>query len=377
MRIAIDAYPLARNGTGISNYLYNLVKQLEQIDLVNEYYLYSCPGIKLPFSSNPRWHIRIKKGVINKSATLWMQILAKKDLAYDKIDIFWSPEQMCPLNLPKKIKLLLTIHDLSNLYFPQTMSVHNLILHRLFFRKSVQKADILITDSNSIAMDIKKNFVNINNEKIKMIYCAATEEIELFNIKESMEYLHKKLNFNKKFILFVGTIEPRKNIETLIEAYYELDKNIKDELMLVIAGKFGWKISSVFNLCRKLGLSDKQVKFLGCVPMQDLSYLYSAASLFVFPSLYEGFGMPLLEAMKCGTPILCSDISVFREVAKDSAYFVEPKNVAAMSMGIKKLLSDQYLVSNLTSKGLERCKLFSWGKSAKELLEIFKTFKYY
>lgn len=370
MRIGIDAYPLTRNGAGISNYLYNLIVNLEKIDSENEYYLYSCPGIKLPFN-NPRWHIRVKKGLINKSSTIWMQTYAKRDTFEDKIDIFWSPEQICPLNLAKNIKLLITIHDLTFVYFPQTMSVHNLILHRLFFKKSLGRANDIITVSNSTANDIRKEFSYIKKEKIKVIYNAAGEDIYSISIKEPQERLRKQFDLFKKYILFVGTIEPRKNIESLIKAYNGLEEGVKDEFMLVIVGKKGWKNSSVFRLCQELGLKDNQIRFLGYVSRRDLLYLYSAASLFVLPSLHEGFGIPLLEAMICKAPILCSDIPVFREIAEDSAHFVDATNVHDLSRGIRDMLQDKELIAKLINRGLQRNQFFSWSKSARQVLEVF------
>ena len=373
MRIGIDAYPLARDGAGISNYVFNIVKYLERIDTENEYYLYSCPGIRLPYVSNPRWHLRIKKGLINKSATLWMQTFAAYDFKKDKIDIFWASEQIAPVNLPKRIKLVLTVHDLTWFYYPQTMKGYSLVFHRLFFEKSIEKADMILAVSKTTADNLKRNFDSVNFEKIKVIYEGLDDDFKPLVHQKAFINICKKFNIFKKYILCVGTVEPRKNIETLIKAYSLLGDNIKKEYQVLIVGKIGWCNSRLFKLYKQSRLDENHVKFLGYVLKEDLLNLYCGASLFVFPSLYEGFGLPLLEAMACGVPIVCSDIEVFREIADKGALFVNSREAKLLSLAIHKTLNDQEIRHELVEKGLSRSKVFSWHKVAQDFLDIFNT----
>jgi len=373
MRIGIDAYPLARNGSGTSNYLFNIIKHLEKIDFVNEYYLYSCPGIKVPFIDNAHWHLRIKKGLINKSSTLWMQIFTAHDLKKDKIDIFWAPEQIAPINLPKHIKLVLTVHDLTWFYYPQTVKWYSLIFQRLFFKRSIDRADIVLVESKTTTDDLKKDFNDVNFEKIKVIYLGRSEDFKALDHQKAFINICKKFNIFKKYILCVGTVEPRKNIETLIKAYSLLGDNIKKEYQVLIVGKIGWGNSRLFKLYKQSRLDENHVKFLGYVLKEDLINLYCGASLFVFPSLYEGFGLPLLEAMTCGVPIVCSDIEVFREIADKGALFVNSREAKLLSLAIHKTLNDQEIRHELVEKGLSRSKVFSWHKVAQDFLDIFNT----
>lgn len=368
MRIGVDAYPLARGGCGISNYLFNMLKQLTSIDLRNEYFLYSPSEIETVFIKNSRWHSQLNKGLINRSATLWMQTEAVKDLIRDRIEIFWAPEQIGPINLPKSIKLALNIHDLSWIYYPWTMSLHNSFFHKLFAKRSISRADLILVQSYTTANDLKKNFSQINPDKIKVIYEGVDEDFRQRDKKKAWELISRKFTISKKYILCVGTIEPRKNIESLLRAYALLDKAIRDEYQLLIAGRFGWKNSSLFKLYNKLKLNKNEVRFLGYVPKEDLINLYCGASLFVFPSLYEGFGLPLLEAMACGVPIICSDIEIFREIVNDSAFYVNSADAQLLSSGIGKLLQDDGIRSTLVRRGSLRKNEFSWLNAARGFL---------
>ena len=373
MRIGIDAYPLARNGAGISNYLYNLVINLEKFDSENEYYLYSCPGIKLPFN-NPRWHIRIKEGLVNKSATLWMQTSAIRDFKKDKIDIVWAPEQIAPILLPRNIKLILNVHDLSWIYYPKTMSLHNMIIHKFFLERSIKRADLILFLSNTLKEDFKNNFSFIGEPKLKVVYPALDERFER-RTDNASDYIRKKFSLSKQYFLSVGTVEPRKNLKTLIKAYCLLNKEIKDKFQLLAVGEIGWKNSSLFNLYKKLNLDKNQVRFLGYVPKKDLIDLYHEASLFIFPSMYEGFGLPLLEAMACKVPIVCSDIPVFKEIVDKNAIFANPKNAQEFSNAIQLVLNDKKTHSELIENSPERINKFSWSNSSRNLLDCFRELR--
>ncbi len=374
MRIGIDAYPLSRQLTGIGIYLYNMIKNLEMIDKENEYFLYSRPGIRLPFEYNPRWHIRPMRELINKSSTLWMQFNAKRYLLEDNIDIFWGTESILPLNLPSKIKKILTVHDLTWYKFPLMVNWDNRIIFPLLFKKSLKFADMIIADSNCTATSIKELMPDLR-KKISIIYGGVCWPGEVFNKfkKTDIDYIFAKFKIYSKYILTVGTIEPRKNIVNLLKAFSFLLENSKklDYQLLIVGGK-GWQNSEIYKTYRLLNFKDNQVRFLGYVPDEELYKLYSAAEVFVFPSLYEGFGLPPLEAMACATPVVASDIPIFKEILGDAAILVNPYNPKEIADGIRQVLNDVSLAEELRKKGLERIKLFSWEKSSRALAGLFQ-----
>ncbi|MEW6096146.1 MAG: glycosyltransferase family 1 protein [bacterium] len=373
MRIGISAYPLTRKFTGTSVYLYNLVKQLYKIDGENQYFLYAPDSLQIPFEEvSPSWHLRIKKGRLNSMATCWMQFNASNDMRKDAIDIFWATESILPLNLPSYVKTILTVHDLAYYFYPSTLKWDNRIIFPLFFKASLLKAHQIITVSQSVASEIKDKFPQFS-DKIKYIHSGiCQEEFCPLPKAQAKQHIADKFQTSNNYILTVSTIEPRKNIENLLKAYVLFRENYPElNYQLLIAGGRGWQNSSIYGTYKKLSLSPSEVKFIDYVPQDDLIKLYSGAELFIFPSLYEGFGFPPLEAMACGCPVLASNISALKETLFDAAILVDPLNIQEISEGIAKGLTDINLKKNLIQKGLERVQLFSWEKTAKTLLELF------
>ena len=371
MRIGIDTYPLIGQYAGIGIYLYNIIKYLEKIDKENEYFLYAPNAIK-SFEYNPKWRIRITKGFFNKSGTFWKQTRARKDLLKDKIDLFWAPNAILPANLPNSIKTVLTVHDLTYVLYPKTLKWDNKIIFPLFFRKSLKKAGEIIAVSESTANEIRKFIPEINN-KISIIYEGISGRFKLIDKYEAKKYISKEFNISQKYILTVLTLEPRKNLNNLLKAFLILIRdNPRLDYQLLIAGGSGWRNSNIYKTYQELNLNSKQVKFLGYVHSDDLIELYSGAEIFVFSSLYEGFGLPPLEAMACGTPVVASDIPVFREILGDAALLVDPFAPEKIANAIYRVLTDNALAKNLMQKGIERIKLFSWETTAKETLGIFE-----
>ncbi|MEW6618353.1 MAG: glycosyltransferase family 1 protein [bacterium] len=373
MKIGISAYPLARKFTGTSVYLYNIIKQLHKIDDENQYFLYAPNSLQIPFEEVPSsWHLRIKKGRLNTMATCWMQFNANNDLRKDAIDIFWATESILPINLPSRVKTILTVYDLTYYYYPSTLKWDNRIIFPLFFKTSLLKAHQIITISESVALEIKDKFPKLRN-KIKYAYPGICQkEFRPLPKTQTKQYIADKFHTSTDYLLTVSTIEPRKNIENLLKAYALFRRNYPQlNYPLLIAGGKGWQNSSIYRIYKKLKFSPAEVKFLNYVPQEDLVKLYNGAELFIFPSLYEGFGFPPLEAMACGCPVLVSNIPIFKEILNDAAIFVEPLNIQEISEGIYRGLTDINLKENLIQKGLERVQLFSWEKTAKTLLELF------
>lgn len=252
--------------------------------------------------------------------------------------------------------------------FSETFTPITLLRYKFLFPRTLKTADRIIAVSNSTKRDLI-NYFNIPEEKIKVILEAADEKFKLLN-KEEINEVKQKYNLNFPFILYVGTLEARKNIPTLIKAFYKIKKkNIEHKL--VIAGKKGWKYKEIFETIDKLDLQN-DVVFTGYVSDEDLPALYNAADLFVYPSIYEGFGLPPLEAMACGTPVITSNTSSLPEVVGDAGIMVDPCDVDGLTQTMCDVLTNDGLREDMIKKGLERAKMFTWEKCARETLKVYE-----
>lgn len=378
MRIGVDIYPLLRDFKGISISLYQTLAHLSQLDQEDEFFLYACPSsrLRLPPLNNARWHLRIRRGLFRRGATLWMQTGARRDLGRDKIDIFWGTQGILPLNLPSDIKSVLTVYDLTFYFYPSTMSWKNRIIMPLFSRRSLLRADRVVAISDSVAKDLKEIFPFLS-QRVSSIYLGLRQE--LFSCpspEEARAYVASRYNTSPDYILAVGTVEPRKNIANLLRAYLVL-KEVQPRFnyQLLIAGGGGWRNSAIYKTYRRLKLCEREVKFLGYVPEEDLARLYGGAALFVFASLYEGFGLPILEAFAAGVPVVASDIPVFREIAADAAFFADTSHPAPLALAMFKVLTNSQLREQLTRRGRERVGLFAWRNTAKKMFDLFREFR--
>lgn len=365
MRIGIDARSLVSQKAGIGKVVFNLLTNIEKIDKINKYYLYSNHNFDLSFS-NRNWYQRVGTDLFSKSGSLWLMTSARKIMVRDGIDVFWGQE-IIPYNF--KIRKILTIHDLVWHYYPSTMSSYNALVHRLFQRLSIMNADTICCVSNAVAEEVR-NVYGVNGDRIRVIYSAADLSFYSDNKAEAAEYVSRKFNTSLRFILNVGTVEPRKNKINLLRAMRYLFDELDLKCQLLIAGAKGWKNSELYQEYRKLNFTEQEIKFLGYVTDKDILKLYNAAQMFVFPSLYEGFGLPVLEAMACGCPVVISDIPSLSEISSDAAIKTDPHNYKNLAGTIKRVLLDEQLSKRLIGRGLERVKEFSWEKAAKQMLAV-------
>ncbi|MDA8078242.1 MAG: glycosyltransferase family 1 protein [Nitrospiraceae bacterium] len=372
MNIAIDAFSLSEKASsGISNYLKNMASVIMERDRHNNYFLYTRNSFD--FSSYANCMLRCADTFGEASGshrnTLWLFSKGVQLMVKDKIDVFWAARQMLPPYVPAAIKKVLTVYDLVWYYYPETMNRYNRLVSKLIFKKSIDKADHIITISKASA-DALREVLNVPDNKITIAYPAADRFAPLDKVASS-EFIAQKYGANKNYALTVSTVEPRKNLGTLLRAFS--GQKIPD-IQLLIAGASGWKTTSIYSEYRNFGLSEERIKFLGYVPDEDMNRLYSGAQLFVFPSIYEGFGMPPLEAMASGTPVIASNSSSLPEIAEGSGILLDPCDVDAWRDAILTVMSDESLQDAMIKKGLKKAKLFSWEKSAEQILNIFEKF---
>jgi glycosyltransferase involved in cell wall biosynthesis len=378
MRIGIDAYPLTREKfTGLGTYLLNLVKELEVIDKENEYFLYGCKDFSLPFK-NDRWHTRLITGpkIISQISTLWLVWGCRGMLRRDKIDVFIGTQNLVPIFLPASIKKILVMHDLCLYICPQNLALSLYLAHKMIFPKSIFSADRIIAITDSTRTDIKRFFPRVDNAKIDTVYYGGpAEDFKPVDKGLAREYVAEKFNQSGRFILTVASLEWRKNITGLLKAFRLCKEKHKiDFNLLIVGGEKRSKVGEIYSVYNNLSLKDS-VFFLGHADTRDLLHLYNAAEVLVFPSFYEGFGLPPLEAMACGTCVVASDIPVFREILQDAALLVDANDPQKISEGIYEVLTNRSAAQELKTKGLERVKTFSWRKTAEQTLGVISKLK--
>jgi glycosyltransferase involved in cell wall biosynthesis len=379
MRIGVDARVLMdKEYSGISEYAYYLLRELISQDDNNEYVFYynSLKKIDPKIFSWCNSKVTFKRTAWpNKVFNYLLQRLfswPKLDSLTGKVDVFWSPHLNFSCFGNQAGKKILTIHDLSFLRYPEFFSNRKNFWHQgLNIKKLVDKYDVIVAISENTKIDLME-LLHIPEEKIQVIYSGLNQESDNINPTEA-DVFRKKHSLNERFILYLGAIEPRKNVGGLIEAYDLLrDKHLPlTNYQLVLAGAKGWKNKSVYKQVAD-SLYRDDIKFLGYVSRSQRNWLYSNASLFVYPSYYEGFGFPPLEAMSHGLATITSDVSSLPEVVGSAALTVNPYSTLDLARAIETLLLDTNLRESYTNKGLERAKLFSWKKTASNYLDLFK-----
>ncbi|MBI4098005.1 MAG: glycosyltransferase family 4 protein [Candidatus Levybacteria bacterium] len=358
------------NRVGSSEFCYQLLVHLSKIDKSNNYFIYlpQNPTPDMP-SETENWKYKIIRAKKAWTLTSLSFELLKKQ---SKIDVFFSPTHYLPISAPAKS--VISILDVSYLHFPNLFAKKDLYQLKLWGGFSIKRAKKILTISSSSKNDIIKGY-GLPSEKVAVVYPGIKK---ISNIKypsnsagrqiSNMDELQKKFGIEGKFILFVGTLQPRKNIVRLIEAFAKLKRN---DLDLVIIGKKGWQYEEILAAPEKFGVGDR-VKFLDSVSNEELPSFYQHAQFFILPSLYEGFGLPVLEAMNYGCPVITSDVSSLPEAGGDAALYVDPKNVQDIYEKMKKLLSDDDLKKELIEKGYKQAKKFSWEKSARQTLAVLE-----
>jgi glycosyltransferase involved in cell wall biosynthesis len=284
------------------------------------------------------------------------------------VDVFHSPHFIYPWFY--KGKGVATIHDLIPFKYPKTISFINRIKFILAIKATIRKADRIISVSNNTKKDIV-DLLGCNNSKVTTIYEAVDENFRPLPQNEVSETL-KKYRIDFDYFLYVGAYKPHKNIEGLVKAYNSLPDETKDRYKLVVIGKKDDRFPEVDLLIKKKKLT-RHIIQIDNVEEAELVDIYNAAEIFIFPSFYEGFGLPPLEAMSCGTPIIASNTSSLPEILGQNALLIDPYNVNDLTEAIRFLLSDKDLKNNLKDKGLSHIKTFSWQKMAEETLAIYEN----
>lgn len=366
MRIAIDGHTIGSQVAGNEVFITETVEALASVDKINKYTLFlsNASAIEKYRGRWPNFKVRYiphGKRFLNRLFSYnTMLRLFPADVFFSQ---FYVPKY-CPC------RAVALIADLSSEHHPETFDADECRAMQTSTRRSAAAADHIIAPSQYTANDIIKTY-RLEPEKVTRIYHAASSRFRRIDDEAELSRIKKKYGISDNYILGVGTIQPRKNLSRLIEAYSNLKGRGIELPKLVLAGKIGWLHGEIVEAISRLGLADR-VQFTGYVPDDDLPGLYSGSLFFVYPSYFEGFGLPPLEAMQCGTPVITGNLTSLPEVVGDAGIMVDPFDVGAIANAMKSLLSDADLRKSLSEKGIERAKKFSWTDAARQTLKIFE-----
>ncbi len=347
---------------GPENYTYNLLRELLKIDRWNRYRLY-CNNLldfELPTAN---YELRIISW-----PRLWTQGGLALECLKNPPDILFVPAHTIPIIRRPDLKTVVTIHDVG---FQKYLKTYQRWWGRLYEGRVSNYAARAATHVIAVSESTKKDLIEklgVKPDKITVIYEGVDHrKFKVQSAKFKIDHVKRGYDIGGEYLLFVGTIQPRKNLVRLIEAF---KKTRSPQISLIVVGKKGWLSDEIYNAPKKFGMEDR-VKFLGYVPTDDIVSLMNGALAFVFPSLYEGFGLPVLEAMACGCPVVTSSISSLPEVVGDAGILVDPYDVEDIARGISVILElDEAQRRNLVDAGLERARKFTWEETAKQTIKV-------
>jgi glycosyltransferase involved in cell wall biosynthesis len=363
MRIGIDARLVHYTKAGIAQYILQLVRELAKLDSGNAYVLLQHRQDRQPLVQRPNF----------RRHTLWTPShhrLEQKALPFEigrlNLDLLHSPDFIPPFR--RNCLSVITVHDLSFLLFPGFMTKESANYYGQI-DVAVRNTDHIIAVSQSTSSDLQR-LLGVSESKISVIHEAADPLFRPVDNPEAMAAVRSRYGVPDEFVLFVSTIEPRKNLPTLFEAFRLLLDRYSTSAKLVVVGRLGWLVDDSLAAVDRLRLRD-HVLFLQQVPPEDLLHLYNAARALVMPSFYEGFGLPALEAMACGTPVVVSNVSSLPEVVGDAGILVSPEDSEGIVVAMWRILSDPRLRDEMRDKGLSRAACFSWNKAARRTLDVY------
>lgn len=371
MQIGVDAQPLLEQSAGVTYYTRGILGEVLKQDRKNYYDLFLFrlfPKVPIyPFGKGPNFSYRYQRFFPFKAfykLYKWGMPLPL-ELFFGPHDLYFFPSFVAYPH--RGGKSVVVVHDLSFEKVPQYVQDRNVDFLKKFVPLSVQRADHVIAISQFTKKDLIETY-GVPEGRIAVVYPAVDHNDFYPRSGKEISAIKKKYGLKKPFLLYLGTLEPRKNIPAILKAYAALKK--RKDLNLVLAGKTGWFCEEIFETIRELNLGE-DVVLTGYVPQEDRPLLLSAAEVFFFPSFFEGFGMPVLEAQACGIPVITSNVTSLPESAGDAAVLVDPRNTDAIGSALEGVLSSSHLREELKRKGIAHAKHFNWSESARKLIKVF------
>jgi len=364
MRIGIDARLVYYSQAGIGQYILHLVNGLAAVDQENEYYLLQSRKDDTSILDHPSFrrvslwtpsHHRLERYSMNV------------ELVRLGLDVLHSPD-FIPPHRPS-CKSVITIHDLAFLLYPHFLTKESARYYG-HIDQAVRWTDHIVAVSKNTKRDTVQH-LGVPEDKITVVYEAANPIFRPIDRQQARDQVRDRHGVDGPYILFVSTIEPRKNVPTLLRALNQLMACYRTDVRLVLAGGKGWLYEDAFSVVEELKLDDR-VHFVGRVSSEELLYLYNAAELLAHPAFYEGFGLPPLEAMACGLPVIVSNVASLPEVVGDAGLLIDPHDVDELTVAMWRVLSDGALNQEMRQKGLRQAGQFSWERAARETAAIYQ-----
>ncbi len=372
LKLTLDVSPTAQGHAGLGRYAAEVARSLRDhhpdLDLTLFYNQDGHARLPDDLQSLPTRTVTLGNKPWRMSVLLSSLLRIPLDRTFGSPDIVHAPNHL--LAHFGSARTVYTLHDLIFLQYPDYHLLYNRLYLRFSMPRYLRAAEAIITPSECSKRDALTAY-NLPPEKFHVIYEAAAPIFKPISQPDLLHQVQHKYHLPEKFILHVGTIEPRKNLSRLLEAFQPLLAEWPD-LKLLLVGKKGWLYDDFFAKLQGLGLSE-QVIFPGYIAETDLPALYQLATLFVFPSLYEGFGLPPLEAMACGTPVISSHAASLPEVVGEAGLLIDPTNTAALHQAMRRLLNDDQLQTDLRERGLRQAAKFSWRKAVDELVNVYQS----
>src|SRR5262245_21101961 len=366
MRIAFDGTTLRPARTGVGYYTEHLLHHLVKAGADDEIIVVSNRPVDTTSPLPPS--VRVVASPSRVPRLVWMQLIAPRLLRRLRVDVAHFTNGMVPLAI--SVPTVVTIHDMSLTMFPKYHPPRRVLLNRPLVDMAARRADAIITVSESAKRDIVRLYGS-QAERIHVVHEAAAPSFRRVHDASLLNRVRQRYELADRFILYVGTIEPRKNLPKLIEGFARKRKNGELPHQLVCAGPYGWLSRDIEDLIDRLDIEDA-VRFTGYVPFDDLAALYTLAEMFVFPSLYEGFGLPVIEAMACGTPVVTGHVAALAEVGGGAVEQVARLDAESLGQAMLRLADDPERRDRLATLGLQRAQMFSWERAARETLKVYR-----
>ena len=366
MRIVFDGTTLTPGRTGVGYYTEHLLQHLarEVVATGDELVVVSNKPIDTQAPLPP--HVRVHDGHRFPVRIGWMQLRAASALDALKPDVAHFTNGMIPIGAPSPT--VVTVHDMSLRLYPGCHPVRRLLLNRPLMHVAIRQASSIVTVSHSARRDLLR-LHGVAPDRVSVVHEAASPVFRPIVDRDRLEDMRARYSLPRRFMLYVGTIEPRKNLTRLMEAFAAArDQGIPHHLVCV--GPYGWSSRDLSSRIERLGITDA-VHFTGYVPFDHLPSIYNLGEFFAFPSLYEGFGLPVVEAMACGIPVLTSSTSSLGEIAGDAAITVDPTDTEAITGAIVRLGTDAELRRHISERGMQRARSFSWEQTARQMLAVY------
>ncbi len=363
MRIGVNGRTLVSNITGLGRYVIEMCRALAKAGHQIIIYLPSPPANALPDLEGIEFRVGRANDAVMRN--IWAQTVLPLWAKRDKVDVFWGPAHRLPFFLDRRIARVITIHDLVWRDMAATMRWQTRMADRWLMKPGVAVADEIVADSEATADALRTQFPGCS-EKLSVIYPGLTTIGGAATPRDLPSF-----GIDRPYILFVGTLEPRKNLLRLLHAYASLPESTRQQFLLVLAGGQGWRLGDLKRHVADLQI-ESSVRLTGYVPDSDLALLYSQARFLAMPSLYEGFGFPIIEANAMGIPVLTSNTSSMPEVAGKAGILVDPNDVQSIRNGLESLAVDGALYARLAENARPNSARFNWTESALQLERIFE-----